>query len=105
MRLWCREFLRRGDGARFPVLTRTFWIAKPLRTEGFESRSLFVAILRGRIRLKGVQEVCGDAGDFINRGEERFFVRLGRLIEAADLSNEPAAMQLEFHLALRVDRS
>jgi hypothetical protein len=61
--------------------------SKPLYTESFQPCRLFFPILRSRIRLKRVQEVRRYAGDGADCRKKCLFVRLGWLIEAADLSN------------------
>src|SRR3989442_1435913 len=50
-------------------------------------RFLF-AVLRRRRGFQRMQEPACDTRDFLDRGTECFFVRLGRLIEARDLAHE-----------------
>ncbi len=78
------------------MLSDAFWTAKPLRTESFQPCGLFVTVPGGSIRLKRVQKIGRNAGDGLDRRQERFFVCLGRLVETTDLSNELKGRSLNF---------
>jgi hypothetical protein len=62
--------------------------SKPLGGSGFGFGGLFFAILWRRFGFQRTEKASGDAGYFIDGGEERGFVGLRRLGEATDLSNE-----------------
>src|SRR5208337_367745 len=55
---------------------------------GFRLGGFFFPVLRRRVRVERLEKTSRDAGDFIDRGEERGFVRLRRLVETGDFSHE-----------------
>src|ERR1700732_1201200 len=71
------------DAEPSPPSSAESLVATRLRLGGF-----FLSILRRCMWVERVEKTSRDRGDFIDRSQERSFVRLRRFVKAADFSHE-----------------